>query len=935
MLAREIRKKWIEFFATKVQGADLKPRAHKHIASSSLVPDNPTLLLTAAGMVQFVPIFMGAQKPPEPPRAVTVQKCVRVGGKDSDLNNIGRTTRHHSFFEMLGNFSFGDYFKAEAITWAWQFVTEELKLPADRLYVSVFAGDEQNAFDSEAYNLWLDLLTRSNVPATSYASPDADGSAPAALANRIWKLSRKDNFWGPPGTTGPCGPCSEIYYDLGADYASYGHDERFVEIWNLVFMQFERTETGEYIPLAKCNIDTGAGLERIATILQGVHNSFEIDELAKVKAAIAKGLSAASGRKISYSGIKATSEAERKTDLYLKIVTDHIRCLSFLIADGVRPSNLGRGYVLRMIIRRAARFAYLLSGLSGAQLYHYTDVVADTYGDFYPELKQNRELLKDLCLKEEEQFAKTISKGMTLLDSLVVAKDSRFILKDKIVKGDFVFDLYSTYGFPLELTEEILSEHGFTIDYASYEAAKAKHSEASSTEAFAVAAVDKAKLYGALVSEFGATKFLGYENDSSPVTVLAIIDPNGKQVDSLTIAEAKTPDLEFRSFQLVLDCSPFYAESGGQEGDKGKLIDESASLDVLDTKKFQGLFLHQVSFANAVNVSKVSVGDKFVAVLDARRREFTRYHHSACHLLQAALRKVLGSQVQQAGSQVGHEYTRFDFNFDRALKAEELKAVEDQINTWVKAAYPVETKLMRYDQAIKAGALAFFEDKYDTDAEVRVLKMGEASTELCGGTHVANIGDIKQVTIASESSVAAGIRRIKMFANAAALKYLQEKAEAEAEAAREAAERLQAAAAEKQRKQKLETETLAKLPELLKLTVEDPGRKLLIADISMLIPELDSELIKVLAEAALKELGASSLVALIAGGDKVIMTIAISDDLVKLGLNAGNLVREAAKLCGGGGGGRPNFAQAGARDSSKIPQALDYIRSMVLSEAIH
>ncbi len=708
--------------------------------------------------------------------------------------------------------------------------------------------------------------------------------------------------------TGPCGPCSEIYYDLGDDYASFGHDERFVEIWNLVFMQFEKTETGIYQPLAKCNIDTGAGLERIATIVQGVHNSFETDELVKIKTAIAKGFSELSGRKIVYLGVKAETDAERKTDLYLKIVTDHIRCLAFLIADGVRPSNLGRGYVLRMIIRRAARFAYLLTGISGAQLYQYTNIVCDSYGAFYTELLKNKDLIKDICEKEEEQFTKTIAKGMFLLESELA--------KSKNLSGAFIFDLYSTYGFPLELTEEIAIEAGATLDLAGYEAAKAKHSEASSTEAFAVAAVDKAKLYGALIAELGATKFLGYEQEEAEAKVLAIIDTSGNRVQR---AEAEAT--------LILDQSPFYAESGGQEGDRGRLIlrdDELSGVDVTDTKKFQGLILHQIR-------GSLKVGDKVIARVDHKTRTMSRYHHSACHLLQAALRKVLGKQLQQAGSQVGHEYTRFDFNFERALKPEELEVVEDQINTWIKAGYSVETKLMRYQDAIKAGALAFFEDKYDVDAEVRVLKMGEASTELCGGTHVTNIADIGFVIIASESSVAAGIRRIKMFAAEAAKQYLAAKSEAEAKAAEQETMRKSAEQVEKQRKQLLLAETLKLVPKILaKAKIEALGT-ILVEDVSSSMSELDADILKSLTEAVAKQLSSSDyMIALVAGqADKVSMVVAISDTLVRTGLNAGNLVREAAKICGGGGGGRANFAQAGAKDCSKIGEALSFLRASI------
>lgn len=900
---QEIRNKWIEYFTQKCE------RKHSHTPSGSLVPDNPTLLLNAAGMVQFVPIFLGIKDAPNPPRTITIQKCVRVGGKDSDLENIGRTSRHHSFFEMLGNFSFGDYFKAEVIPWAWDFVTKELGLEADRLTVSVFAGDDQNAFDKEAYDLWIETLTKSGV------------KDPAKI---IKKMGRADNFWGPPGTSGPCGPCTEIYYDLGDHIKD--EEERFVEIWNLVFMELDKDEDGNFQPLAKKNIDTGAGLERLATILQNKANTFETDELFSILKTIEAEINKLrSEDPISYKGEAAKSDKDKETDIYLKIITDHIRCLAFLIADAVRPSNLGRGYVLRMIIRRAARFAYLLSGSAEPFLYKQTDTVVNAYKTAYPELAENAQLIKDICKKEEEQFSKTIEKGLAILNEGL--NDKSKIKEANGVKqlcGEFTFDLYSTYGLPLELTQEIALEKGIEVHQDEYNKASEKHSQASSTGAFKTAVL-KNKEIPAIFKEHGETKFLGYQEHSADSKVLALLDHEGKRVESLAAAEEPV--------QIILNQSPFYGESGGQMGDTGSLNNGSNRVEITDTKKAEGLTIH----IGLVKEGSIKVGDQVKAEIDEENRRLSKAHHSTCHLLQAALKKVLGDQVQQAGSQVGAEYTRFDFNFDRGMNKDELKETEKIINGWIAEELPVSAKEMTMDEANQAGALAFFEEKYGD--KVRVLFMGNdksmASVELCGGTHVSNTKEIEIVKVVTEGSVAAGIRRIKLVTNDVARKYMQELEikEKEEQALKEAQEKAKAEA--KARKKEMAKKALAMLDELAAEAEEINGNKTLFKQID----NLDADGLKALVEGAISKLKAQGSAVVMLGSaseGKVSFVAAVSDDLCAKGASnpvlASNLVRDAAKLCGGGGGGRPNFAQAGAKDASKIQEALDNAKGSVLDK---
>jgi alanyl-tRNA synthetase len=871
LTCQEIREKWIRFFTEKTACK------HLHIPSASLVPENPTLLLNSAGMVQFVPIFMGTKPAPNPPRAITIQKCARVGGKDSDLENIGRTTRHHSFFEMLGNFSFGDYFKKTAIEMAWVFVTVELGMAPETLFVSVFKGDEQNPFDQEAYDIWFDLLAK-------------DFPDPQERQARIWKLGRKDNFWGPPGKSGPCGPCSEIYFDKKSSgvipaFDSKEFDDRFVEIWNLVFMEYLKDEEANFSFLDKKNIDTGAGLERIATILQGVKNSFETNELFAVLQKVA-------------NLTEKTYGQDPDTDIYLKIITDHLRCLCFLISDGVRPSNIGRGYVLRMIIRRASRFVYLLTQKTDPLLYLLVDDLINSYAKAYPELKKNRDEIYSTCLKEEQAFAKTIANGLGILAEQIKTS------KNGILDGEFVFDLYSTHGFPFELTKDIAEESNLKIDLESYEKAKDKHSQISNTGAFDKSVASFA-FVADLITRFGKTKFLGYE-----------------------VLEATARVIYSSDKYLVLDQTPFYAESGGQLADRGFIADKK----VINVKSIEGIFVHELESS-----CLFEVGAEVLASVTADLRNLTRFHHSACHLLQSALRKVLGDSVRQMGSQVGAEATRFDFNLDRAMTKDEIKQVEKLVNDWISLKLPVTTKIMSFDDAVKAGALSFFEEKYED--EVRVLIMGDslntASVELCGGTHVSNTGEIAKAIIVQEGSVAAGIRRIKMLTNSVAEAYEIEQAELSSKLASEEAAREKAKQEAKAILDKEISEALAKVDSIINANTSLDLIKLFILDINQVFGQgMQAETLKVLAESILSKSQAKGNSALVFLAnhleDKIVFLCAVSDALLKdknSPYNASNLVRSAAQICGGNGGGRPNFAQAGAKDISKIAEALNSIKS--------
>lgn len=895
--SKEIRESWINFFE--------KEHGHKYIKSSSLIPDNPTLLLTGAGMVQFVPYFLGL-KEPEFKRAVTIQKCTRAGGKDSDLENIGRTTRHHTFFEMLGNFSFGDYFKEEAITWAWDYVTRVLGLPKDKLHVAIFEGDKTTPPDEEAFKIWNKIV---GLP-----------------ENKIKKLPRKEVFWGPPGPTGPCGPCSEIYFDRGPDIKD--KDDRYLEIWNLVFMELEKDEEGRFKPLAKKNIDTGAGLERIAMILQNKTNTFETDLLKPILDVVSE-------------ITKTPYKKNERSDLSLKIITDHIRCISFLIADGVRPSNLGRGYVLRMLIRRAGRFGWLL-GKKEAFLYNLPKVVSDNYSGIYSELKDIG-LISNVIKQEEERFSETIKLGLVYLENLFVPH-----APGSLISGSAAFELYSTYGFPVELTIDIAKEKGHKVDLAGFEAAKEKHSEVSSGEMFDVKLTEK-KIYGELLKELGETRFLGYTQEKCEAKVIALINQKGEKVKSLKEGEKG---------EIILDQTPFYAESGGQVGDTGVIKSDKAEIFVGDTQKFEGIFIHTVE----IESGEIKVSDKVTCQIDSKKRARTRHHHSVTHLMHSALRQVFGSSLQQAGSEVNHERTRFDFTLDRAAKPEEITKIENMVNNWINKKLPVEVKEMSFNEAMQTGALAFFGDKYGD--HVRVIQMGNdgemASVELCGGTHVKNTSEIGGFKIVKESSIASGTRRIEAVAGEVLKEYI-EKHEKETI---KLLEELLDAINNKLKKEFIELglekewnklekdyskESTKELQELLakgraaldknkaskyaeKIKERESEIKKLSNGINLLTLELKNypnDAIKVFIEGKIKSEKQSAYIIGNIDEGRLTFIVGLTNDLIQKGVSAKDLVNKIAEVTGGRGGGRDDFAQAGGKDISKVKEAIEKGKEIV------
>ncbi len=896
----EIRSEFISFFRDK--------KGHLHLPSSSLIPDNPTLLLTSAGMVQFVPIFLGNAPATDPPRAVTVQKCARAGGKDSDIENIGRTTRHHSFFEMLGNFSFGDYFKRQIIPWSWEFVTEHLKLDPKRLIVTVFEGDEEMGIgaDEEAYEIWHKVV---GLP-----------------QERIFKMSKKDNFWGPPGPTGPCGPCSEIYVDRGPEFSTlknadpdkvdFEDGNRFMEIWNLVFMEFFKDEHGKFTPLEKKNVDTGAGLERISMVLQGTKNTFETDLFKPILDEVCK-LS-----KVNYSGTtwnEATAEKDRplpeKQDTYLKIICDHARCVSFLITDGVRTSNVGRGYVLRFLIRRAARFGRLL-GMNEPFIHKLVPTIATVYGEAYPDLKNNQVQIAQVILDEENKFAKTIDRGMSILEELLAKED-------KQLPGDVVFNLYATYGFPLELTSEIASEHNKTVDLNAFAKAREEHEKVSSVSKFNVIMTGDEAL-GNILKKHGTTSFTGYKGLSGESTILAILK-DGKMVDHAEEGE---------EVDIILDATPFYAESGGQLGDKGLLFNNDASIQVLDTKKSEGLHIHRSRILGGA----VKLDDKFQTKVDAENRESTVLHHSSAHLFHAAVRQLLGKHVMQAGSQVGPNAMRFDFSFERQPTKQELFKIESLMNEWVRSNTKAETQEMSLAEAKQTGAIAMFGEKYGD--VVRVVKMGDFSLEFCGGTHINSTGDISLIKIVSEGSIASGVRRVEALAGKKAWDHISK----QIETLSEVSDKLKVKPSDiGSQIEKLQQDLKArdKQNEVLQEKLmsykarELKEKALQVGQFQLVSAELNdggytTDQLKLIAS-IIKDSGDNYITALASstGPNQVTLVMGASPASVKAGIHAGNLVKEMAQIVGGSGGGRPDLAQAGGKDPSRINEALQKVKEVV------
>ncbi len=863
LTGNQIRKLYLDYFKEK--------HAHTLVESSSLVPDNPTVLLTTAGMLQFLPIFLGIQPCPyEPARATSCQKCARAGGKDSDIENVGRTPRHHTFFEMLGNFSFGDYYKKEIIPWAWEFVTEVLKLDKDRLWITIFETDD------EAYEIWRSV----GVP-----------------AERIKRKGKKDNFWGPPGASGSCGPCSEIHYDLGEQYKcddpNCGIDtcecDRWVEIWNLVFTELYQDEEGNQSPLGKKNVDTGMGLERITMVCQGVASTFETDLLKPIMDKVCE-----------MSGVPY--KKSEKTDVSLRIITDHARCVTFLISDGVIPGNEGRSYVLRMILRRALRHGKIL-GMELPFLYKLVDVIVENYGEAYPDLVKNRAKIVDTIKKEEERFAKTLDRGYKMLDEFIEAK--------KDIDGESAFRLYDTYGFPLELTKEIALENSLNVDEEGYKVAMQEQKDRAKAAAAKISVTGDMK-YAKVEKEVGSTEFVGYTENECDAKILATIDGEG-YVD------------------VVLDKTPFYAECGGQVGDSGVIENENLKLEVLTTFKVNKLFVHRCEVVNG----EITIGENVHAKIDVARREEIRLHHSSAHLLQAALVKVLGDEVKQAGSQVEENRMRFDFTFSRAMEPDEIFKAEEIVNKWIAAALPVTTEEMDIEHAKLTGATALFGEKYED--VVRVVSMGNqtncVSKEFCAGTHARNTRDLRLFKIVSEGAIAAGTRRIEAVVSKAAFDFMNAKVKemdklslmfkAHYDEVLERVEKLQEENKELQKELTLAKEDLtrAKFATFLSKAQDITGGKLFITKVE----NIDGNAIKAGIEFAAQKLGESVIV--LASARTV--AVKVSDSFVKKGINAGKIVGEIARATGANGGGRPNFAQGGVKDASKLDEVLAKIENEI------
>ena len=873
MKSAEIRSAFLDYFAQ---------HGHEVVPSSSLIPGNdPTLLFTNAGMVQFKDVFLGLDKRAYS-RATSSQRCVRAGGKHNDLENVGYTARHHTFFEMLGNFSFGDYFKHDAIHFAWEFLTETMQLPPEKLWVTVYQDDD------EAADIWLKDIK-------------VDPSRFTRIGDKAGgKKYESDNFWS-MGDTGPCGPCTEIFYDHGPEIAGgppgtpEEDGDRYIEIWNLVFMQYNRDANGEMTPLPKPSVDTGMGLERLAAVMQGVHSNYEIDLFVNL--------------------INAAAQVTNCKDLHnnsLKVIADHIRSCSFLIADGVVPSNEGRGYVLRRIIRRAIRHGHKL-GMNQPFFHKLVTTLDAEMGEAYAELRKASDMITRVLLQEEERFAETLDQGMQILEQAISE------LKGEIIPGDVVFKLYDTYGFPADLTNDVARERGLTLDTTGFDKAMAEQRErARSTKSFAVD-------YSHKIDIDTATEFTGYEHLSDPCEVLAIYK------DGETAAELKAGE----AGMVILNRTPFYAESGGQVGDTGVLLGKAGKFQVSDTQK-QGhdVFGHLGAVAEGV----IKQGETVQAQVDDAKRQAIRYNHSATHLMHAALRKVLGDHVQQKGSLVQADRLRFDFSHFEPIKPEQLKQIEELVNEHIRLNHEVETKLMDQDEAIKSGAMALFGEKYGD--VVRVLRMGDFSTELCGGTHVSRTGDIGLFKITQETGTAAGVRRIEAVTGAGALRYIEQEERQLNEIAQltkgkrdDVSERVKQLI---DRNRQLEKE----LEQLKGKLASSAGSDLAaqaqeINGIKVLAAKLEGADVKTLRDTLdqLKnKLGSAAVVLAAVQDGKVSLVAGVTKEQTKQ-IKAGELVNVVAQQVGGKGGGRPDMAQAGGTNPAALDAALasvpDWVRSQL------
>jgi alanyl-tRNA synthetase len=860
MKSAEIRDAFLNYFATK---------GHSKVSSSSLVPGNdPTLLFTNAGMVQFKDVFLGAETR-DYCRAVSSQRCVRAGGKHNDLENVGYTARHHTFFEMLGNFSFGDYFKQDAIQFAWEFLTVELKLPKERLWITVHTSDD------EAADIWVNDI----------------GVDPTRLS----RLD-EDNFW-QMGDTGPCGPSTEIFWDHGEHIpggppGSENDDlDRYIEIWNLVFMQYERDSSGEMTALPKPSIDTGMGLERVAAVMQGVHNNYEIDLFQHLIAA----------------AIEITQCKDTKNDS-LKVLADHIRSCAFLVADGVQPSNEGRGYVLRRIIRRALRHGHKL-GAKGVFFHNLVAPLGEVMGEAYPELIQKGELIAQVIKAEEEQFARTLDKGMGVLDSAL--KD----LQGDILPGKLIFTLYDTYGFPTDLTNDVARERGYSLDLEGYEnCMDQQRARARSASQFEIDYSDSIRLDG-------NTDFSGYSSLDETGSIIGLYS-EGQQITSAT---------EGMTVAVVLDKTSFYAESGGQVGDTGYLICDDAKVEILDCKKSSEHNFH----IGTVLSGTINAGDNVVAQVDKNLRQSIALNHSATHLAHEALRQVLGEHVSQKGSLVDSEKLRFDFSHNQAVTVQQLRQVEQIVNQQILRNTEVITQIMSMDQAKEQGAMALFGEKYSD--EVRVLSMGgDFSVELCGGTHVERTGDIGLIKITSETSVASGVRRIEAVTGQSALAFCEQTQDTVDEVA-EIAKVAKAKVTEKIRQVMDDNRRMQKeIDQLKQKLANSSGSDIMssaqqikgITVLSTIVDGADAKSLKSVADQVRSKIEKGVFFLVAKDGDKASLVAGVTKNLTKE-IKAGDLMTFISSQLDGKGGGRPDMAMGAASNLTKLPQALDSVVAWV------
>ena len=873
----EIRKSFLDYFVKQ---------GHTVVRSSSLVPDkDPTLLFTNAGMVQFKNVFLGQERLPYV-RATSAQKCLRISGKHNDLEAVGRDTYHHTFFEMLGNWSFGDYYKAEAIQWAWELLTKEWGLPKDKLWATVYLDDD------EAERLWEKI---SGLP-----------------AERIKRFGEKENFW-EMGETGPCGPCSEIHLDRGPEACDMkgqpghicqvnGDCARYIELWNLVFIQYDRHEDRSLSELPSKHVDTGMGLERITAVLQNVLSNYDIDFMRALTATTEK----LTGKKYGIDSM---------ADISFRVIDDHARAVSFLLADGVMPSNEGRGYVLRRLLRRAARHGRLI-GLQEPFLYQVASTVAAVMGDAYPELRSQEQRIREVIRGEEERFGETLEKGLVLLEEATGKLKQN---KETVLPGDVAFRLYDTYGFPLDLTEDILRDQGMTVDREGFEKLmEEQRTRGREARTISIDVSDPIRVSDAV----RAVKFVGYDHLEAESEVLALY----------SAGESKPEVVEGMEVDLLTTETPFYGESGGQVGDRGTI--RTARGDVIEVTDTQHPTPQLTSHRGRVKKGRIQVGDEVYLAVDAKHRRKTMLNHSATHILHAVLRRELGGHVRQAGSLVSPERLRFDFNHTGSIPEEKLAAIEAHVNRHIRDDANVSIRESSYEDAIRHGALAFFGDKYGD--RVRVVKIGDFSTELCGGTHIHRSGEIGIFKLPFESGVAAGVRRVEAFTGEGALdlirsyeqklKEIGDLLRANADDAVDKVRKL----LERQKDLEREIEKLQgqfqkdQIPDLLAKKQSVDGTNLLVSQVD----GVDAKQLRDIADRLKEKLGSGIVVLASAGESNVNLVASVSPDLTRR-YHAGNIIKELARLVGGGGGGRPDFAQAGGKEPAKIAAALKRAEELI------